>query len=308
MKKRLLYGLAFSLLCIPIPASAINLTIDGTPIKTDAPPVVLEGRTLVPLRAIFEALGANVEWDNATKTATAIKAGTEIKLTLNNKTASVNGIAQTLDVPAQSIDGRTMVPARFIADNLGYTVGWNSNTNTVTLTSYNNAYDHLDAGAKNVPGVPDGWFPYHGGNYSHTLNAILEGNVVYVNGQYWCSPDYANLIGNETIVYSEDISTNNAPIYDNLKPDSVVIPLETDWVSIDVLDDAVNKIAIQKILSGQTASASVSYFDVLKHYIPSLPSSFASNPTSGEYEGLKIKVENGKIFLCKSDLLKKGIL
>ena len=112
----------------------IKITINGEAKSFDVMPQIIEGRTLVPMRAIFEALGATVGWDDATKTATGKTASTEVSLTIDKKDAKVNGAVKTLDVPAQIIEGRTMVPARFVAESLGCKVDWDANTKTVIIT------------------------------------------------------------------------------------------------------------------------------------------------------------------------------
>ena len=90
----------------------------------DQAPEIVEGRTLVPLRAIFEALGASVEWDQATKTVTSSMDDVTIKLTIGDNTLYRNGEGVTLDVAAQILNGRTMVPARAIAEAYGVDVQW----------------------------------------------------------------------------------------------------------------------------------------------------------------------------------------
>lgn len=98
-------------------------------------PVTENGRTLVPLRAIFETMGASVDWDAATSTVTAVRNGTTIKLTLGSKTLYKNGAAAaTLDVPAKTLNGRTVVPARAVAEAFGAQVGWVASAQIVTIT------------------------------------------------------------------------------------------------------------------------------------------------------------------------------
>ncbi len=113
----------------------IKVIIDGENLTMDQPPVLKDGRTLVPVRAIFEALGVKVGWDDATKTATGDKDGKEIKIKIDEKTACVDGREVALDVPAQIINSRTLVPVRFISESLGASVAWNGDTKTVTITS-----------------------------------------------------------------------------------------------------------------------------------------------------------------------------
>ena len=97
-------------------------------------PEVLEGRTLVPLRSIFEAMGAVVEWDGATSSAIAKRDGVEIKVQIGANEIYKNGKAIPVDVPAQIINTRTMVPARVVAEAFGADVQWNGNGRVVLIT------------------------------------------------------------------------------------------------------------------------------------------------------------------------------
>lgn len=116
-------------------ANGISVTLNGNSIDfADQSPIIVDGRTLVPLRAIFEALGASVEWDGATSTVKSQKDGVNISLTIGSDKLFKNGQVKTLDVPAQIINGRTMVPARAVAEAYGVTVDWDGNTQTVKLT------------------------------------------------------------------------------------------------------------------------------------------------------------------------------
>ena len=127
-----------SLACLLVLAGnclAIDLVIDGEKLELDVPPQLVEQRTLVPLRAIFEKLGATVEWDQATQTATATKGTDVVQITIDSTTAYVNGQAQTLDVPAMAIDGRTLVPVRFVSESLQADVQWIQETQTVQITT-----------------------------------------------------------------------------------------------------------------------------------------------------------------------------
>lgn len=115
---------------------AITVTLNGNAIDCASygqEAEIVEGRTLVPLRAIFETLGASVEWDGTTKTVTSVLGETEIKLTVGEKALYKNGTALELDVPAQIMSGRTMVPVRAISESFGVTVAWDKETKTVLL-------------------------------------------------------------------------------------------------------------------------------------------------------------------------------
>jgi len=113
-----------------------NVTIDGKALNADA--FIVNSRTLVPLRAIFEAMGATIEWDSATYTVTATKASKVIKLTVGAPTATVDGKQVTLAVPAVLINSRTFVPLRFVSDALGAAVAWDQGTFTAQITTGSN--------------------------------------------------------------------------------------------------------------------------------------------------------------------------
>jgi hypothetical protein len=116
------------------PSDNITVLVNGTAVIFDQPPIIENGRTLVPLRAIFEALGAKVDWNQSTQTVTAIRGDTTVTLTIGSNTLNRNGEQVTLDVPAQLVGGRTLVPARAVAESFGAKVEWDAGTRTVTIT------------------------------------------------------------------------------------------------------------------------------------------------------------------------------
>lgn len=107
--------------------------VNGEAFELDAPAQIIDGRTVVPLRFIGEAFNAKVDWNDATKTITVTLEDTIIILQINSKTAVVNGEMKTLDVPAQIVAGRTLVPFRFLGESLGCEVEWDSSTKTVIM-------------------------------------------------------------------------------------------------------------------------------------------------------------------------------
>ena len=115
----------------------IKIVINGKEQTYDVMPVIVNGRTLVPMRGIFEALGAQVTWIEPTRTVVGSRDRKYIKLRIDSDTYYVDGIEQEkkLDVPATIINGRTMVPVRFIAESFGEQVNWNNDTKTVEITS-----------------------------------------------------------------------------------------------------------------------------------------------------------------------------
>ncbi|KUK40485.1 MAG: Copper amine oxidase domain protein, partial [Clostridia bacterium 62_21] len=125
----------FLLVCAMPASAAPRVLLDGQPLSFDVPPTIEQGRVLVPMRAIFQALGAELEWDGATQTVTATRGRTTVILTIGSKTVFKNGSPVVLDVPAKIINGRTVVPLRFVSEALGAGVDWDAATQTVTIFS-----------------------------------------------------------------------------------------------------------------------------------------------------------------------------
>jgi hypothetical protein len=101
--------------------------------KFDVPPVIKEGRTLIPVRAITEGLGATVEWNAEEGKVTITKDGTSIELFIDNNVALVNGEEVEMDTQAEIMSSRTVVPLRFIAETFGLDVNWNSDDETIEI-------------------------------------------------------------------------------------------------------------------------------------------------------------------------------
>ena len=113
----------------------IRVLINGEPIEFDVQPQLINDRTMVPLRAIFETLGAEVEWNGDTRTVTATRDDIVVVSTIESKTMYVNGEAKIMDVAPVIIDDRTLVPARFIAEAFGCDVQWDGSDRTVYIST-----------------------------------------------------------------------------------------------------------------------------------------------------------------------------
>jgi hypothetical protein len=139
-----LAALALAMALVPVAAFAAPAATGQTSIKVeynkkaivfpDQKPVIRDKRTLVPIRPIAEGLGFDVDWNSQTRTVTIVKGANSVKLVVSQKIAKRNGETITLDVPAQIINQRTMVPVRFIAEALNYDVNWAAATQTVLIT------------------------------------------------------------------------------------------------------------------------------------------------------------------------------
>ena len=113
--------------------SNISLQINGSEISAEVPPTIIDGRTMVPVRAIFEAVGANIDFDAETKTITARKGYTTVNMTVGANAVTVNNKEVQLDAPAVIVNGRTLAPARFVAETFGYTVQWDAENKIVKI-------------------------------------------------------------------------------------------------------------------------------------------------------------------------------
>ena len=97
-------------------------------------PTIVDGRTLVPVRGVFEMLGFDVDWDAAAQQVTLSRATDVVIITIGSAVFIANGTSHTLDVPAQIIGGRTMLPIRAVLESVGYYVGWDGATATVMIS------------------------------------------------------------------------------------------------------------------------------------------------------------------------------
>jgi len=124
-----------SSVCTVFASDVISVFVDGKQVEFDVHPVSENGRTLVPMRYIFEALGADVQWHQEENKAIATKGSITIEITLNDNIMIRSGKEITLDVPAKAINGRTLVPARAIAEALDAKVVWDPDEYSVIITS-----------------------------------------------------------------------------------------------------------------------------------------------------------------------------
>ncbi|MGO0058961.1 N-acetylmuramoyl-L-alanine amidase [Brevibacillus fluminis] len=125
-------------LAMAAPAQAqdqLKLMVEGKNVDADVPPILDQGRTLVPVRVVAEQLGATVTWDDGSRSATIVRGQTTLELTLDRKTARKNGKDVQLDTAPKVHNGRMLLPLRFVSESLGLTVGWEDATRTVIVNS-----------------------------------------------------------------------------------------------------------------------------------------------------------------------------
>lgn len=191
-------------------ADPVSATVDDKALNLDTPPQIIDGRTMVPLRGILEALGLELKWDPETKTITAVNKDYTIVLPVGSKTATVNGKQVELDVPAQITGtGRTLVPARFVSESAGANVQWQPSTKTVQIKS---------------------------ANYSKTINNTT--NISNVTGS-------TININNSNIDNSVTNSHNTTNNYDYSTKINNNINNTTNTTAIGNMDDILKQIGIQ---------------------------------------------------------------
>ena len=141
MKRQLfipIVALLFALVLIPAAnayANEIAVTANGQPvIFADQNPTIVDGRTLVPVAGVFQALGFQVEWNHSERQAVITRGADTVLITVGRNTFTKNGVDSSLDVPAQIINERTMLPIAAVLQSLDYNVDWDSVSRTVAIT------------------------------------------------------------------------------------------------------------------------------------------------------------------------------
>ena len=112
----------------------IRVYIDGKAVSFEQPPVIQDGYTLVPMRAMFEALGADIDWQGDTQTVTGTGEGVQVVITIGEPTMSRSSVDVSLDMPAKIINDYTMIPLRAVSECFGMDVQWDGENRVINLT------------------------------------------------------------------------------------------------------------------------------------------------------------------------------
>ena len=155
--------------------SSIKVNVNGIAVDfvnyDNVMPFIENDTTLIPVRAIAEALGLTVNWDADTKTV-GIQGKSEISLTIDSDVATVNGESKELGMPAKSVDGRIFVPLRFVAEEMDANVEWDAVTKTVNI---NNSDEVIGEGRPEGGGGPEGKGDGHGGGIKIAAGSPSDG-------------------------------------------------------------------------------------------------------------------------------------
>jgi len=144
-----------------------RVVVDSDPVPLDVAPTNVSGSLLVPIRAISEALGAQVGWDQVSQTVTLTLGGTVVKLVLGSKLATVNGKTVTLTAAAANVSGRILVPLRLVGESFGAEVAWKQETQTVVIIGRREGPSDVAS-----PGLP-----VLAAGFEHSLAIAADGTV-----------------------------------------------------------------------------------------------------------------------------------
>lgn len=186
----------FSLQNVQAKTREIHVYFEGERLKfEDTDPIVTNGRTLVPFRKIFETLGFEVEWIGGdVRKAIGEKAGLTIELTINSNKAKVNGKTIELDVPAQIVNGRTLVPLRFVSENSGYHVYFADEAGTFII-GIGSTEESANPGVTKQPPIPVS-------SSGDVEPYVIKGRVVNSQGQ---PLPWAEVWADNTFLYDSNI-------------------------------------------------------------------------------------------------------
>lgn len=161
----------FSMSFTTLAENTIYVMVDGVYVEFDVKPQIINGRTMVPIRAIFEKMGATVEWNNSTSTAVCEKGDTVVMMTVDCMDMYVNGQSRKMDVSPVIIDGRTLAPARYVAEAFGGYVEWDQVNNTVLISTY----------VANMNSTTNSNQHSTSNSYQNQMpTSVPQGNVVYI--------------------------------------------------------------------------------------------------------------------------------
>jgi len=205
MYKKLLAVILIILAIDPLAVLAddgLTVTIDGVRVEfANQTPVISDGRTLVPLRGVFELLGFTVDWDTNAAIATFTRADYTVQITVGSSVFFTNGTSHVLEAPAQIINGRTMLPLRAVLESIGYGVTWSETARTTAITTPRRVSTVAGTGAH-------GYLDGTAAQFNLPANIFSDGT-----GTIFVADTYNNLI--RRITTDGNVTTHSGEIQDN---------------------------------------------------------------------------------------------
>lgn len=331
MNKKLLFFAVFILFLSFLPeesfaSNSVGVIINGSPVEftssTGLPYVDNNGRTMVPLRATMESAGLVVGYDNMAKTAIVISEHNRVEIPINSNKVYADNNEIINDTKSVVKNGITYLPIRIVFENVGYTVEWDSNLKNVNAYNFNYKNSDLSLYSTSDPKT--------------LIKNILNGNVVYLKGQYYATPDYVKSISNAKLHYSgKDL---NKAIYpsNSLTDRDIMNALtnkesekkakdtfnEEGWISglnfdyLDVSDSELKSFNVKGDSSKIPGFSKIYTFYEngltsikIIYPIDEITTEFInSKDGSGVFNGINMKKKDGVLFFKVSDLKDKGIL
>lgn len=179
LRTLLIGSAAAALMSVSCFAQDVSVSLNGTFVGfPNQKPVVVEGRTLIPLRGVFDNMGYSIGWNGSTKTVTLTKGSDTIVINIGENKYYLNGSAHTIDVPAQIINGSTMLPLRAIADATGAEVLWDAKTKIATIIDSETAPKAAQYGKVNVSSQQEA--DYISG-YTKLMNEYNKAAMSFIN-------------------------------------------------------------------------------------------------------------------------------
>lgn len=244
--KKFLVGAVILMLCVfavsAYDMEEVEVYLDGQTVEFDVKPQIIDGRTMVPLRAIFEKMGATVEWEDATQTVTATKGDRTVISSIGSTTMYIDGIASEMDVAPLLLGGRTLAPARFVAEAFGGKVLWSDKKREAYIFSTEGSsekdvkdaeyriylegiaypsYELLDG---EEPGFAGRWFEKEINGEKHTVT-LSDGSTFYflTDGADTFNVDFTVITTGKTPYFAYSID-GAEPVRQHITEPSVSLP------------------------------------------------------------------------------------
>lgn len=320
MKKRtifilfvLLASITSSFITANAADSSVNILLNGKAIifndDTGYPYVDENNRTMVPLRVTMESAGFVVGYDGEKQTAIVITEHERIEVPIGTNIIYENNKKIENDTIAVVKNGRTYLPIRAVLEAANYTVEWEANSNSVIAYTYK--YNSTD------------FVPYNTSSLETLVSRVLSGEVVYVNGQFYATPEFVKMLNTVQVHYTgNDLNTAiypQASRYDLVDIDTQtqqeIQPSDNEWVSEDEFWKLESGYEFGFVTTpnglgyGFYKSSGLTGTVSEQIVIKNMPLDFAEiDREITEYDGIKFKSSNGEIFINIADLKIKGII
>lgn len=308
----LVFFACFNFVSIANAYSSVNILINGKKVNftsdTGYPFVDKNNRTMVPLRVTMETAGFAVGYDSSNETAIIITDHDRIEIPVGTNYIYNNNNLIKNDTNAVIKDNRIYLPIRAVLESADFTVAWDSTTNTVNAYIINPNSDELVL--------------YSTSDLSELVKNVLEGNVVYINGQYYVTPEYLKLLTNVKVYYSGDdlnksIYPQESRFFDfsAFEESYKQQTLSSDWIDIYTVKNLSD---IPNLNFDITLHNGKFVYSFYKSDIDSeeeilicdeIPNEFIKAQNSiGYFNGIHMKKENGKWFFNPKDLVALKII